>query len=101
MSLIIDIYNDVKQLQSEIQLLKNDIQSIKSHLENISQSTQNMNEHISFVESVWTLAKNPFSHLLQFYYGKNENINQIHKIHDAHITNKVSDNKTNPSRISN
>lgn len=64
----------LKEIYSEIKQIKCDIVSLKKDIDSISQSTTNMDNHISFVESVWDVVKNPFSNLLQFYYGKNQNV---------------------------
>jgi hypothetical protein len=67
----------LKEIYSEIKQIKCDIVSLKKDMESISQSTTNMDNHISFVESVWDVVKNPFSNLLQFYYGKNQNLQKL------------------------
>ena len=59
----------IKEILNELKNLKSEISTIKIQVDSITKSTNNMDNHISFVESVWSVVKNPFSHVLQFYYG--------------------------------
>lgn len=69
--------NILKEILSEIHNLKSEINTIHQELAEISKSTSNMDNHISFVESVWSIVKTPFSYGLQLYYGKSKNIETI------------------------
>lgn len=59
----------IKEILIELKNLQSEISVIKTQIKNIATSTDNMDNHISFVESVWSVVKNPFSHALQIYYG--------------------------------
>ena len=71
----------LKDILNEIHNLKSEISTIKQEIVNISKSTSNMDTHISFVESVWTVVKNPFSNILQLYYGTSKTVENINDIH--------------------
>lgn len=77
----------IKEILSELKNLKSEISTIKIQIDSITKSTSNMDNHISFVESVWTVVKNPFSHALQFYYGNNKSSQKLQSINVKHITN--------------
>lgn len=67
----------LKDILLEIQNLKSEINTIKQELKEISKSTNNMDNHISFIESIWSLVKSPFSYGLQLYYGKSKYLESI------------------------
>lgn len=70
----------IKEILFELKNLKSEISTIKIQINSITKSTNNMDNHISFVESVWSVVKNPFSHALQFYYGDNKSSQKIQSI---------------------
>lgn len=47
------------------------LEKVESTLNIVNKSTKNMDEHINFVENVYTVVKKPFVSLLGFYYNKN------------------------------
>lgn len=86
----------IKEILFELKTLKSEISTIKIQIDSITKSTNNMDNHISFVESVWSIVKNPFSHALQFYYGDNKssqklqsikNCSSLEPLHTKSITN--------------
>jgi hypothetical protein len=77
----------IKEILSELKNIKSEISTIKIQIDSIKRSTSNMDNHISFVESVWTVVKNPFSHALQFYYGDNKSIQKLESLNVKKITN--------------
>lgn len=80
--------NDIlKEILLEIQNLKSEIHTIQNELQQIKQSTSNMDHHISFVESIWSVAKSPFTYGLQLYYGNSKNIKYIKNIPTTHPLN--------------
>ncbi len=77
----------IKEILTELKNLKSEISTIKIQIDSITKSTNNMDNHISFVESVWTVVKNPFSQALQFYYGDNKSIQKLESLNVKSITN--------------
>lgn len=70
----------IKEILFELKNLKSEISTIKIQINSITESTTNMDNHISFVESVWSVVKNPFSRALQFYYGDNNSSQKLQSI---------------------
>ena len=77
----------IKEILTELKNLKSEISTIKIQVDSITKSTSNMDNHISFIESVWSVVKNPFSHALQFYYGNNKSIQKLESLNIKKITN--------------
>lgn len=77
----------IKEILSELKNIKSEISTIKIQIDSIKKSSSNMDNHISFVESVWTVVKNPFSHALQIYYGNNKSTKKLESINIKSIAN--------------
>lgn len=77
----------IKEILTELKNLKSEISTIKIQIDSITKSTNNMDNHISFVESVWTVVKNPFSHALQLYYKDNKSSQKLQSLNVKNITN--------------
>lgn len=77
----------IKEILTELKNLKSEISTIKIQVDSITKSTSNMDNHISFIESIWSVVKNPFSHALQFYYGNNKSIQKLESLNVKKITN--------------
>ena len=77
---LFDLKNEVSDLKLEVSKLREDIQQLII-------TCGRMDNHISFVESVWTVVKNPFSQALQFYYGDNKSIKKLESLNVKSITN--------------
>lgn len=80
----------IKEILFELKTLKLEISTIKIQIDSITKSTNNMDNHISFVESIWSVVKNPFSHALKFYYGDNKSsqkLDSINPLNSRNITN--------------
>jgi hypothetical protein len=77
----------IKEILIELKNLKSEISTIKLQIDSITKSTNNMDNHISFVESVWSVVKNPFSHALQLYYGDHKSTQKLECLNIKNITN--------------
>ena len=77
-----NLKKDIENLNNKIDYLNNKVDRLTLSLEKVLLSTENMDNHISFVENVYTVVKKPFSNLL-YWYDKNTNINKLN----------ISDNK--------
>jgi hypothetical protein len=77
----------IKEILTELKNIKSEIFTIKMQINSINKSTNNMDNHISFVESVWAIVKNPFSHAIQFYYGDNKTTQKLESLNVKSITN--------------
>lgn len=76
----------IKEILFELKTLKSEISTIKMQIDSITESTTNMDNHISFVESVWSVLKNPFSNALQFYYNDNKSSQKLQSLNTKSIT---------------
>jgi capsule polysaccharide export protein KpsE/RkpR len=65
----------LQQTQTQLTELKDDLSELKQHLKiklnDISKNTEKMDDHISFVEDIYNVVKNPFQKALGYYYGNN------------------------------
>lgn len=71
------IIEKLQNIETHIQNINKRITNIESILNIINQSSQNMDDHIEFVENIYDVVKNPFSSFLEYYYGKNKNIENV------------------------
>jgi hypothetical protein len=63
-----DVKNDLKGISKNIKDINENIKIICEKLDVIDKSAQNMDEHISFVENVYDVVRNPIKTALQYYY---------------------------------
>lgn len=85
----------LKEILLEINNLKSEINFIRTEIKEISKSTSNMDNHISFVESVWSVVKSPFAYGLNLYYGNSKHIQHIKRTSienrlDSELLNNIS-----------
>lgn len=71
-----NLKKDLEILNKKFDELNNKVDKLTLLLEKVLSSTENMDNHISFVENVYTVVKKPFSNLL-YWYDKNTNINEL------------------------
>jgi peptidoglycan hydrolase CwlO-like protein len=78
-----DIKKDLHILNDKLDIIMGKLDNLNdkinlsySMLETITESSKNMDQHISFIENVYTVLKYPFSKIL-FWYDKSTNINQL------------------------
>lgn len=74
------IIQKLQDIETNIKQIKEKISNIETTLNIINTSSQNMDEHIEFVENVYEVVKNPFSSVLEYYYGENKQITDITNI---------------------
>ena len=67
----------LQDIQINIHNINERISKIETTLNIINTSSQNMDDHIEFVENIYDVVKNPFSSFLEYYYGKNKEIENI------------------------
>jgi septation ring formation regulator EzrA len=66
-----EIQTHLGQTQIQLTELKENVIELKTQLNIISKNTDKMEDHISFVEDVYNVVKNPFQKVLSYYYGNN------------------------------
>jgi chromosome segregation ATPase len=70
-SLLEDISTRLEKTNSRLENTNLRLEKVENTLQIVNKSTKNMDEHINFVENVYTVVKKPFVSLLGFYYNKN------------------------------
>lgn len=74
-----EMKDDYNNLKNKIDHIDNKINHIHTLLESIASSTKNMDNHISFVENVYTVVKKPVSNILG-WYDKKTNIEELYPV---------------------
>lgn len=59
--------NMLKEIKLELLEMNSRLLCIEATLNNVDTSTQNMDNHISFVEDVFTVVRKPFINVLKWY----------------------------------
>lgn len=71
-----NIINSIDEINKKLNDLNNKINKLDSLLEKVYKSSDNMDNHISFVENIYTRIKSPFNNLL-YWYDKNTNLDDL------------------------
>jgi chromosome segregation ATPase len=61
----------LENISTRLEKTNSRLEKVENTLQIVNKSTKNMDEHINFVENVYTVVKKPFVSLLGFYYNKN------------------------------
>ena len=69
-----NVENIMQKINSSIDKINLRLENVEKSIQKIQFSTKNMDNHIDFVENVYTVVKKPFVSLLGFYYNKNKDI---------------------------
>lgn len=88
---LIEEMNDLKKRIVNLECNNNNIilENIEKDITHVRKSTKNMDEHIDFVENVYSVIKNPFTSILKLYYSKNNNqILKIEELNEKRIKNE-------------
>jgi chromosome segregation ATPase len=89
------------KIESLLEKTNSRLEKVENTLQIVNNSTKNMDEHINFVENVYTVVKKPFATLLGFYYNKNMNGTlQMPKVSVRNSTlERITLNETNEYEI--
>ena len=69
-----NVENIMQKMNCSIDKINLRLENVEKSIQKIQFSTKNMDNHIDFVENVYTVVKKPFVSLLGFYYNKNKDI---------------------------
>jgi hypothetical protein len=88
--------NKLDIIIGKLDILDTRISKIESILNNINTSTENMDDHINFVENVYTVVKNPISSLLKLYYkNPTQDILLLPDVSDTSVRQQIEGVKNN------
>ena len=68
--------NDIKDILISLKKIENRLDTIENIININLKSSQKMDEHIEFIDNVYTTVRKPFCDLLTFYKGEKVNIDK-------------------------
>lgn len=71
------ILDKLNKIELELEKTNAKLDKIEQDIQELKTGTNKMNNHINFVESIYTIVRSPISDLLSYYYGEPDNLRAI------------------------